>query len=191
MRRPGRWPRSCSGGGLDVATDRRAGARGAAVGDRARLFDLVHLHQDVNAEVIESEAALAAPMGCGTVLIDDGWHIWPSGAAIRAVGGLGARHRQIPRSASPHPASPRDRCRCRALGGAFAAGGTATRPPTSPSTPLCGGRRPTASSSTRVTASSGSILPMSVAVGHRLRGRRPQDRLLGPGDALPGHATMA
>jgi alpha-galactosidase len=29
--------------------------------------------QDVNAEVIESEAALAVPMGCGTVFIDDGW----------------------------------------------------------------------------------------------------------------------
>ena len=40
----------------------------------------------MNAEVIESEAALAVPMGCGTVFIDDGWQQLAVGRGYQACG---------------------------------------------------------------------------------------------------------
>ena len=42
--------------------------------------------QDVNAAVIESEAALAVPMGCGTVFIDDGWQRMAVGRGYQGCG---------------------------------------------------------------------------------------------------------
>ena len=42
--------------------------------------------QDVNAEVIESEAALAVPMGCGSVFIDDGWKQLAVGRGYQGCG---------------------------------------------------------------------------------------------------------
>jgi alpha-galactosidase len=42
--------------------------------------------QGVNAEVIESEAALAAQMGCGTLFIDDGWQRLAVGRGYQGCG---------------------------------------------------------------------------------------------------------
>jgi alpha-galactosidase len=147
--------------------------------------------QDVNAEVIESEAALAVPMGCGTVFIDDGWQQLAVGRGYQGCGDW------VPDTAKFPDLLAHIR-RVRAIG----AGVVLWVAPL-----LLGGQRrvrrprrvrhsaadadrllhPRPASPHRPGASC-RCLP---AVGHRLRGRRPQDRLLGPGDALPGHATMA
>ncbi|GAA2760548.1 glycoside hydrolase family 36 protein [Actinopolymorpha rutila] len=42
--------------------------------------------QDISAEVIESEAALAVPMGCRTVFIDDGWQRLAVGRGYQGCG---------------------------------------------------------------------------------------------------------
>ena len=42
--------------------------------------------QDVNAEVVEAEAALAVPLGCGTVFIDDGWQRLAVGRGYQGCG---------------------------------------------------------------------------------------------------------
>nr|WP_294696783.1 glycoside hydrolase family 36 protein [uncultured Friedmanniella sp.] len=42
--------------------------------------------QDVNAEVIESEGAMAAALGCGTVFIDDGWQRLAVGRGYQGCG---------------------------------------------------------------------------------------------------------
>jgi len=125
--------------------------------------------QDVNAEVIESEAALAVPMGCGSVFIDDGWKQLAVGRGYQCCGDW------VP-DTDKFPDLLAHIRRVRALGAGVVLwvapcfwGRTATRTPTSPSTPLCGGRRPTAASSTRVTAPSGSILPMSACGWSPLR----------------------
>lgn len=42
--------------------------------------------QDVNARVVEAEAALAVPLGCGTVFIDDGWQALAVGRGYQGCG---------------------------------------------------------------------------------------------------------
>ncbi|MGV9308366.1 glycoside hydrolase family 36 protein [Nonomuraea sp. NPDC003727] len=64
-----------------------AGARRPAEGAREPVYSTWYgFAQDVSAEGVEQEAALAVSAGCGTLIVDDGWQQLGHGRGYRGVG---------------------------------------------------------------------------------------------------------
>ena len=71
--------------------------------------------QEIDADLVEAEAALATKLGCGTVFIDDGWQQLGNGRGYQGCGDWLPDQQQISRPRGNRPCHQRFRCQRRAL----------------------------------------------------------------------------